>query len=153
MFIATLLGLSVALIRFTPENSLIWDVSDAQGGIALMFALGVAAFVFLIATPVAYGAIQKKGLLRVVWIVVLGGICAYQFLHAIEIRDTANTLRLAASLNTDPARLSAIGAASRSYHGLEYNIDNRLASNPTTPAPLLITLYHKGRHGTKICLA
>lgn len=145
------LGLCVALLRFVPENNLIMSAGDAQGGIALMAALVIAVFIFIISTLLFFRMTKDRGALRIIWISLGIGVIGYQLSKVQRFHVIEEALASAADPHSEPSALVSLNGFDTVYFG--YEIDNRLALNPNSPKELLRALYEKNQMGTKRCLA
>lgn len=147
---ALLVGLGTAAIRLVPELRLIRSVVDAQGGIAVAWALVVAAVAFVVAAGLALAALQTKGKVRVLLGVLLVLLLGYAVSQSIVFVGVGNALADAADGTTSPERLRELNGYDTRYFG--YEIDNRLASNPNSPEELLRALAENDQMGTRQCL-
>lgn len=143
-------GLVVASVRLVPELRLVFSVADAQGGLAVAWALIVAGLAFGVATGLALAALQTKGALRRVLAVLLALLCGYALWQSVTFVRIAGALADAADPTTAPERLLELDGYDTRYFG--YEIDNRLAANPASPESLLRALAEKDQMGTRQCL-
>ena len=130
-------------------------VPDPQSSIWIMFSTITSAFIFATvyaAALVALRALKSKQLmLRVVACLPLLGLLAWYstgFVHLVKMR--------AALLDSENPKSSAerLRELARYRGGPGYEIDNRVASNPSTPPDVLRSLHGRpDQVGTEMCLA
>jgi len=149
-FAALMIGLLVALLRLLPELSLIKSVRDAQGGISIAFALGVGVSILVVTAGLALGAFSTKKWLRVALSVLLALMIAFVIRERFVLAEIRTALADAADSTTPPDRLRALNGFDTRYFG--YEIDNRLASNRSSPEDLLRALAQKDQMGTRTSL-
>lgn len=156
VILALLAGLLIGGSRYLYESSMPSLVPyDAQGGVWVVFSIVVSGVTVLIAALLCFHALRffgkhmrVRGTLSLLGLILVGGCTANSMIQLKEIRLA---LADAADPTANPERLQAlVGYQS----GFGYEIDNRIASNPNTPADVLRTLHGKpDQVGTEMCLA
>ena len=154
--IALLVGLAIAGPRFAYESSMPSLVPyDAQGGIWIAYSLVVSGGTFILASVLCALALQFLGK----HIRTLGIVCLLPLLFIggctinsmVELKQIRTALLDAQDPETSPERLRALVGYET---GFGYEIDNRIASNPNTPADVLRSLHGKpDQVGTEMSLA
>jgi hypothetical protein len=144
----------VALVRCYNDALLVFSVSDAQGGIALMFSLVVGLFTFGLGYAFAYNAVlgfvDKRSLAACLWGLGFLGIATWAGADIARCYKVRAALADTSDSSTSPERLRELIGFNSSYG---YEIDNRIASNPSSSEDILRALYAKGRVGTLTKLA
>ena len=156
VILALLAGLLIGGSRYLYESSMPSLVSyDAQGGVWVAFSLIVSGATVLVTSLLCFLALRffgkhmrVLGSLALLGLILIGGCTANSMIQLKEIRLA---LADAADPTANPERLRAlVGYQS----GFGYEIDNRIASNPSTPVDVLRSLHGKPHQvGTERCLA
>jgi len=128
---------------------------DAQGGIWVAYSLVLSGGTFILASLFCVLALQffgKRmrilGILCLLSLLFIGGCTLNSMLDLKQIRTA---LLDAQDPTTSPERLRALIGYET---GFGYEIDNRIASNPNTPADVLRSLHGKpDQVGTEMSLA
>jgi hypothetical protein len=149
---AIMVGFAVSLFRLIPEWMLINSVIDAQGGLSLGYALVVAALVFVVASCFAFLAFALKGQIRQVSAAALVLLISYTAYKDYRFYTIHTALTRAENPHESPQVLQSLYGLKTLYFG--YELDNRLAANPSSPEGLLRALHGKeGQVGTQAFLA
>ncbi len=150
------LGLIVAALRFYFESRIPLLVHpDAQGGIWIAYAVVASGITFFVVSILAYLALRTLKRKRRIAVIACALLVIFAITwtgeRVIELREMEIALQDAKNPDTEPARLKEL----IEYEKMSgYEIDNRIASNPSTPADLLRKLYEiPGQLGTKMHLA
>ncbi len=156
IIIALLVGFGIAGSRFAYESSMPSLVPyDAQGGIWVAYSLVVSGGTFILASLFCALALEllgkhmrTLGILCLLPVVVISGCTVNRMMGLKHIRTA---LLDAQDPTTSPERLRALVGYET---GFGYEIDNRIASNPNTPADVLRSLHGKADQvGTEMSLA
>ena len=144
----------VALVRCYQDALLVFSISDAQGGIALVFSLVVGLFTFGLGYAFAYNAVlgfaDKRSIAACLWGLGFLGIATWAGADIARCYKVRAVLADTADPSTSPERLRELIGFNSSYG---YEIDNRIASNPSSSEDILRALHAKARRGTLIKLA
>ncbi len=153
--IAVTFSFVVSYSAFNLQTRVTEIAPDAQSGIVIMYslilnaalwlALSIAAFYFL------QGLAQKyrfKSVVSGALALLVVGYAGYLSVSAMQL---SNALIAAADPSTPSQRLASLAEADLGYG---YEMDNRLAANPSTPVDTLRALYQRENQiGTDIKLA
>lgn len=152
--IAFLVAVAIGGSRYLYEMSCIRSDADAQGGIAILASFIICGATIFIAfilclLSLSFFASRKR---YAGTVFLIGLILVFSFTARSMIR--LHSIRVAlfdAAYSTSPERLrELVGYPTRGG----YEIDNRIASNPSTPVDVLRSLHGKpGQTGTEMCLA
>ncbi|MCK7458353.1 hypothetical protein [Idiomarina aminovorans] len=155
VLVATVISFAIAFTKYTFEANLTDILIDAQAGVVVVFAFITSAILWVLLTLSIYKLIRASinaDRLKVISFafitVILLCLAAYSITGSVErkhaLLDSANPA-------TKPERLrKLVGFQS----GFGYEIDNRIARNPSTPTDVLESLYGTpDQIGTDINLA
>ncbi|WP_296043529.1 hypothetical protein [uncultured Alteromonas sp.] len=153
--IALMVSSAIAYVRYSLEARLTNLVVDAQAGIVIVFAFITSILLFVFLTICLYKFFRakvdsdtnraNKFLVFSLMVVALSG---YSITNSINKRSA---LLDSTDPHTGVERLrDLVGYQS----GFGYEVDNRIASNPSTPVDVLESLYGiQGQIGTDMSLA
>lgn len=152
---AIIIGFVVAYMYYNVASSVTDIVQDAQSGIVVFYAAIIGAFLWALLSFSIYYLI--RGYQQRYWFKTIGfalialAVIGFTINTAIVAINSNNLLRQAADATTSPQRLRDLVDAEI---GMGYELHNRIASNPSTPADVLESLYGiEGQIGTDIVLA
>ncbi|MDV6314919.1 hypothetical protein [Idiomarina sp. HP20-50] len=155
ILIATIISFAIAFTKYNFEANLTDIVIDAQAGIVVVFAFITSAILWALLTLSIYKLIRAsinaervKVISYALITAILMCLAAYSVGSSVEKK---NALLDSANPATQPERLrELVGFQS----GFGYEIDNRIARNPSTPRDVLESLYAiQGQVGTDFSLA
>ena len=152
--VAFLTVLAVTAVRGFSEKAMMSEHGpDAQMGIWLGFLIVKLVFWLVTGSVVALVAV---GLLKVTGkkvfgTLLLGGWCAVALWASVAYVRGQRALAEAANPGTSPARLESLV----DFDGIQagYELDNRLAANPSTPVAAVRKLAMRDQLGTQMILA
>lgn len=153
--IAIVFSFAIAFTKYKLEVNLTELVVDAQAGIVVIFAFITSTILWVLLALSNYKLIRalidgdrSKVLALGIVVAVLACLAAYSVAGSVEKR---RALLDSIDPQTEPQRLrDLVGYQS----GFGYEVDNRIASNPSTPIDILESLYGiEGQIGTDMSLA
>lgn len=153
--IAIVLSFAIAFTKYKVEVNLTDIVVDAQAGVVVVFAFITSTILWALLALSIYKLIRtltardwSKALLLGLVVAVLTCLAAYSISGSFEKR---RALLDSTDPQSEPQRLrDLVGFQS----GFGYEVDNRIASNPSTPTDILESLYGiEGQIGTDMSLA
>jgi hypothetical protein len=153
--IAIAFSFAVSFTAFNLQTRVTEIAPDAQSGIAIMYSLILNAALWLVLSIAAFyflrGLAQKywfKSVVSGALSLLVVGYAGYMSVSAVQL---SNALIAAADPSTPSQRLASLADAKLGYG---YELDNRLAANPSTPVDTLRLLYRRdGQIGTDLTLA
>ena len=155
LIVAVPLAALVAGVRWTYESSMPDLVpTDAQGGIWVLYSAVVSIGTFLLCFVLVYASL-------VIWRAKRHFVAVPLFASFLLISGcTGNTLLRYSVIRTALADAANPATSSERLReligfptGFGYEIDNRIASNPSSDEESLRILFRKDEEGTLVCLA
>lgn len=155
ILIAVVTSFAITFFTYTLQIRVTEIAPDPQSPIFIAYAFIASAILWLLMSIVIFywlrALAQKRMLASVIsglLFVLLAGYAAHKTIKAVQLN---NALLAAADPSTPPQQLSALVNKQLGYG---YELDNRVAGNPSTPADTLVSLYDKENQiGTDIVLA
>ena len=151
--IAMIAALVVALIRFVPESSFIMEFDDAQGGGAMAYAMCMAVLVTALVFLATSLLFKDSLVFRILAVFLIVVSLAFQINRLLEINDISNSLHAAGDSASPPDLLRSLYKHRCNLHSYRFLLYDSLASNAGSPEDLLRDLYETGRFETKFRLA
>lgn len=155
VLIAVAFSFAVSFTAFNLQTRVTEIAPDAQSGIVIMYSLILNTVLWLVLSFAAFYFLQ--GLAQRYWFksfvsgalsLLFIGYAGYMSVSAMQL---SNALIAAADPSTPSQRLASLADAKLGYG---YELDNRLAANPSTPVDTLRALYQRENQiGTDIKLA
>lgn len=153
--IAVAFSFAVSFTAFNLQTRVTEIAPDAQSGIVIMNSLILNTVLWLVLSFAMFYFLQ--GLAQKYWFksfisgalsLLFIGYAGYLSVSAMQL---SNALIAAADPSTPSQRLASLADAKLGYG---YELDNRLAANPSTPVDTLRLLYRRdGQIGTDLTLA
>lgn len=134
-------------------------MQDAQSGLAVFFALIKSSLLFVFLGLSTYKCLSARQISNkiqaITYMVIIIALVSLAGNSMFESAVIKNALEDSANPNTKPERLRALATFQTEHdYGISYEIDKRLAINPSTPVDVLESLYGlEGQIGTDMSLA
>lgn len=153
--IATFISFSIALTTYNAQTRVTEIVSDAQNGIVIFYSLIINAVLWLFLSFVIFHFLQALAQNHRLKLIITALLIFLFFGYAVNTTYTAMQLNRALVAAADPTtssqRLNQLAKNDMDYG---YELDNRIASNPSTSVDTLVSLYSRdGQIGTDLTLA
>tara|TARA_B100002019_G_scaffold253576_1_gene235199 strand:- start:1613 stop:2269 length:657 start_codon:yes stop_codon:yes gene_type:complete len=153
--IAIFISFAIAFTTYTAQTRVTETVPDAQGGIVIVYSLIINVVLWLFLSIAIFHFMRALAQGHRFKSVITAALIFLFVGYAINTTYTAMQLNSALNAAADPTtsshRLTELAKADIDYG---YELDNRVAGNPSTPVDTLVSLYNKeGQIGTDLTLA